>query len=271
MSKTASIPIFVLTALCCSCTPPTPTPTPTQTTWYQDNDDDNYGDPATEFVGDQPDASWIATAGDCDDSSATINPDATETADLVDQDCDGTVDNGFKYVFVTSAVYDGNLGGLAGADAKCQAQSSSVGSIVPSGTYKAWIATGDGDAPVDLHNHSTDSYVRPDGVTVAYAWGDLIDAQIVNPINTDQTGILVQEYGRPDGNVMVWTNVQFDGDYNQPQAGEAGPFYDQCSGFIHNNNSDAAITGSSTWTTSDWTDASVANCSDTAHLYCFQQ
>lgn len=44
---------------------------------------------------------------------------------------------GAKRVFVTSKVYTGNLGGLAGADAKCQglADAAKLG-----GTYKAWLA-----------------------------------------------------------------------------------------------------------------------------------
>ena len=42
-----------------------------------------------------------------------------------------------KRVFVTSTTYKGNLGGLAGADAKCQtrANAASLG-----GTWKAWLS-----------------------------------------------------------------------------------------------------------------------------------
>src|SRR5207248_2675590 len=42
-----------------------------------------------------------------------------------------------KRVFVTSVMYDGNLGGLAGADAKCQARATAASL---SGTYKAWLS-----------------------------------------------------------------------------------------------------------------------------------
>ncbi len=44
-----------------------------------------------------------------------------------------------KTVFVTSISFKGNLGGLAGADDKCQAQVDGPGSVVPSGTYLAWL------------------------------------------------------------------------------------------------------------------------------------
>ncbi|MBL4664452.1 MAG: DUF1554 domain-containing protein [Nitrospinaceae bacterium] len=47
-----------------------------------------------------------------------------------------------KVVFLTSESYNGNLGGLAGADQKCQTLADSPASIAPPGTYKAWISAG---------------------------------------------------------------------------------------------------------------------------------
>ena len=46
-------------------------------------------------------------------------------------------DHNEKTVFVTSATFKSNLGGLAGADGKCQAAADDAASIVPSGTYLA--------------------------------------------------------------------------------------------------------------------------------------
>ena len=40
-----------------------------------------------------------------------------------------------KTVFVTSVSFNSNLGGLTGADDKCQAQADGPASVVPSGTY----------------------------------------------------------------------------------------------------------------------------------------
>src|SRR3989344_7858176 len=42
-----------------------------------------------------------------------------------------------KYVFLTSTIYDGNLGGISGADAKCQARANTFNL---GGTWKAWIS-----------------------------------------------------------------------------------------------------------------------------------
>ena len=61
-----------------------------QGTWYEDFDGDGYGNYATEVVTCSPPAGWIAVAGDCDDTDATIYPTAGDTAtDNVDSDCDG--------------------------------------------------------------------------------------------------------------------------------------------------------------------------------------
>jgi len=59
-------------------------------TWYADTDDDMYGDPlSTDRACTQP-SGYVADDTDCDDSDASINPEATEgTADAVDQNCDG--------------------------------------------------------------------------------------------------------------------------------------------------------------------------------------
>ena len=43
-----------------------------------------------------------------------------------------------KRAFVTSQLYNGNMGGLAGADARCQGLADAVG--LP-GTYRAWLSS----------------------------------------------------------------------------------------------------------------------------------
>jgi len=60
-------------------------------TWYRDADSDAYGWASTTTPAcDQP-SGYVSNDDDCDDSSSTINPDATETVgDGVDYDCDGT-------------------------------------------------------------------------------------------------------------------------------------------------------------------------------------
>ncbi len=64
-------------------------------TWYYDADGDGFGgDDATVTTCDQP-SGYVATAEDCDDSRADVNPGGTEVCDAenADEDCDGLVDD----------------------------------------------------------------------------------------------------------------------------------------------------------------------------------
>ena len=61
-------------------------------TWYADVDSDGFGDLAsTDIDCDQP-TGFVADATDCDDSQAEVNPDADETCNGQDDDCDGDTD-----------------------------------------------------------------------------------------------------------------------------------------------------------------------------------
>ena len=65
------------------------------TTWYFDADADGYGDPnVSQIACDSPGPSWVDNDLDCDDLNANVNPAATEVCDGVDNNCDGTIDEG---------------------------------------------------------------------------------------------------------------------------------------------------------------------------------
>ncbi len=71
-------------------------------TYYVDADSDAYGDASASISACSTPAGYVANATDCDDADAAINPAASEVCDEVDNDCDGTVDEGF----VTATWYD---------------------------------------------------------------------------------------------------------------------------------------------------------------------
>ncbi|MCG8406936.1 MAG: Ig-like domain-containing protein [Phycisphaerales bacterium] len=71
--------------------PPSP-PSPRGNLWYRDADGDGFGDPSDQSDADEPPAGYVGDGTDCDDTNPAVNPDATETCDGIDNNCDGRVD-----------------------------------------------------------------------------------------------------------------------------------------------------------------------------------
>lgn len=87
--------------------------------WYEDSDSDDYGNlSSTDNDCDQP-TGYVSESGDCNDSNSAINPDATEVEDGVDNDCDGTTDEG-------TDAYDDDGDGYTENDGDCDDTDSSV-------------------------------------------------------------------------------------------------------------------------------------------------
>lgn len=66
--------------------------TPGQTVFYIDVDGDGFGvDGSAESRCERP-LNYADVGGDCDDASASVNPDAAESCDGIDNNCDGILD-----------------------------------------------------------------------------------------------------------------------------------------------------------------------------------
>ncbi len=79
----------------------------------RDNDCDGVADFADDYEDHDGDGLSVAD-GDCDDTNADINPSATEVANGLDDDCDGTADPGF-----VDTDWDGDGDGSTIADGDC--------------------------------------------------------------------------------------------------------------------------------------------------------
>lgn len=104
-----------------------------------------------------------------------------------------------RLVFVTGEGFKGDLGGLGGADAKCQfaAQAAQL-----PGTYTAWLSSGDG-MPSTTMLHSQGVYKRVDGVILARGWSDFTDGLIDATISVTELGETLE--------AGVWTNTEASG------------------------------------------------------------
>lgn len=60
---------------------------------YVDLDGDGFGGVETATFTCTPEAGTIAIGGDCDDADSAIHPDASESCDGIDNDCDGRIDD----------------------------------------------------------------------------------------------------------------------------------------------------------------------------------
>jgi hypothetical protein len=159
-----------------------------------------------------------------------------------------------KCVFITSTLHDGNLGGLSGADAICQARAEAPGSLAAPGTYKAWLST-EAESAASRLTHATVPYKRVDGTTVADNWTDLTDGSLDAPINTDDLGAI-------DPNSSKWTGTSPDGSFSAPD----------CSGWLSDSGADEGRRGRVNPLDGAWTSFDVQSCFlSTAGLYCFQQ
>ena len=61
-------------------------------TWYRDVDNDGFGIPFTTVRACSLPIGYVSNSNDCNDSSASINPNATEITNGLDDDCDGLID-----------------------------------------------------------------------------------------------------------------------------------------------------------------------------------
>lgn len=89
-----------------------------------------------------------------------------------------------KRVFVTSRTFTGALGGLDGANDKCQALAIAAGR---SGTYLAWLSDSE-DSPSTTFTRSDDPYILVDGTRIAEDWTDLTSKILRHPIDLDENG-----------------------------------------------------------------------------------
>lgn len=164
-----------------------------------------------------------------------------------------------KRVFVTSMVFTGDLGGVAGADSKCQRLAMSSGLA---GVFNAWLSDGV-SSPAVRFTHSRDPYVLLSGSIVATDWDDLVKGALRHAINVTEKGM--QALPTPatvsSTGYEVWTNTDAHGSVIDSRQ--------TCANW---SNEGAGSSHCGVWNSQgEWTAPTSRLCAIKAALYCFEQ
>ncbi|HMJ50523.1 MAG TPA: hypothetical protein VK540_00550 [Polyangiaceae bacterium] len=174
-----------------------------------------------------------------------------------------------KVIFVTSTVYNGNLGafgggnGLLGGDALCAARAT-AGALT--GSFKAWLSS-DSVHARDRLTHFAGRYVLVDGTTVvANHWTDLVDRTILHAIDKTEFGAAPvggTSNGFCLGNINAMTGT--DGNGLLYGGNTCASWTTAAAGLNH-------ALGDTGLTSQSWTELACWNpCNLTAPIYCLEQ
>lgn len=160
-----------------------------------------------------------------------------------------------KLVFVSGETFAGNsLGGLVGADQKCNAEAQQAGL---SGTFMAWLSDSTGSPATRFTRGS--GYQLVNGSVVANSFEDLTDGMLLASIALDAMG------GTPASPFIcsgaeVWTNTTVQGEAGTESCGDWSNDVERGSAG-HSSRVDEA------WTT----ECPTIACFVLLPIYCFEQ
>jgi len=143
-------------------------------TWYADSDGDGYGDMDTAEEACAAPADHVADGTDCDDGASTIFPDAEETCDGVDNDCDGLIDEAGATDLLTWYMdHDGD--GFGSEDYTTEACEAPTGFVADATDCDDLVATThpDADEVCDAVDNDCDEDIDEDATDVVLFFADV--------------------------------------------------------------------------------------------------
>ncbi|MFZ5443160.1 MAG: hypothetical protein ACOZQL_24340 [Myxococcota bacterium] len=154
-------------------------------------------------------------------------------------------------LFVTSVSYVGDLGGLSGADAKCNTAARAANK---GGTWTAWLSATSTSAPSRITSNGPWYTEQTDGgVTLAFN-------NKANLSTTPLAELDVDEEGRWTTNAY-WTGT----------AGGGDPSGSRCADWTTASNSSTGTFGTGSAASSTWTEAGASLCYSVRSLLCLEQ
>ncbi|MBL8969218.1 MAG: hypothetical protein JNK56_01475 [Myxococcales bacterium] len=171
-----------------------------------------------------------------------------------------------RLVFLTSAVYSGNLGGLAGADKRCNEFAAQQPGLT--GSYRAWLLV-DGQSLADRFPEfvapATWNFTNTSAGLLAKSFTELIEEGPAEPVAFTEAGDAVPE-------ALVWTGILKDGiaaggDCAQWTSEAGSPALVGFSGYVPDLGPDALH-----WQLErQWTDKGLKRlCGEKHPIYCVQ-
>jgi hypothetical protein len=156
-------------------------------------------------------------------------------------------------VFVSSERFSGDLGGLEGADATCQALAEAAQLPSPS-SFRAWLSDSQSSPQSRFNPPVMGAYILPNGVEVASSWTDLVSGmELGSEIAVDELKMPVSKPFR------AWTNTGGTGH------SLAGP---DCAAWTKGDDMSTGTYGRTDSKNQAWTDSSMDLCLKKYHLYC---
>lgn len=153
-------------------------------------------------------------------------------------------------VFAGSAENNGNLGGLEGADIKCNEWASSANL---EGSFRAWLSTDSINAKDRIND---EIYALVNGKFVAKNKLQLISGNLLHPINLTHTGEGITGMGSEG---RAWTGTD-----------ESGISTGQnCNNWLSSSGV-SGTRGHVNAINAEWTNFNIETCNDDTRIYCFQ-
>lgn len=171
--------------------------------------------------------------------------DENEECDEFTKDCSNCVLA--RRIFVTSDQANGIFAPKFDSDCSAIAEEAGLNRGL---RWLVWLSSGNNDASNAIF-HSPFRYERVDGEIIANNFDDLTDGSLMNPINVDEHGNLLED--------RVWTGTNDKGLFSGTAC-------------LNWNNANESL-GTFGWTTSinsQWTDGGVVRCSERIHVYCIE-
>jgi hypothetical protein len=175
-----------------------------------------------------------------------------------------------RVVFISSATFTGDLGGLDGADAQCQRLASDAHLT---GTFKAWLSDSKTWAASRL-THGAGPYVLVNGIVVANDWSGLTSGTLLHAVDITESGGAAPQASLGPGESMqdctstsclpmAWSGTGPTG------IGDGASYL--CNDWSSSSTGVYGAWGAATKADGNWSDEYGPQCDDSAAIYCVEQ